>query len=308
MSDVELGSPRVAGAFVFVLRMRDGVAFRLRAELVGTAGPLELRILLEDGYRWAAGLGVVLELPDGSLSLLFGGLRGVFISTLLVVVAVAEASDIGGEGGVRVSVTEAPVDVVLDPRGVIIIGDETLELGEPIEGELGAEMSVWIAASCRFRSLSCIISASILRSDSSSRSRCVSIRNPSRSCSPIFISSSIMTARSIATLYFDSRSSYDEDVFRACRSKSSFWTSISRSFSCKVLLESRSVVISFCRVLCAAPASIFDCLHLVYCILDSERAAKGNSIYLPLLNLETKRFRLFLQRSFPCFCCLYILL
>ena len=48
MSDVELGKPLVAGAFVFVLRMSDGVAFRLRTELVGTAGPLELRILLDD--------------------------------------------------------------------------------------------------------------------------------------------------------------------------------------------------------------------------------------------------------------------
>jgi len=166
-------------------------------------------------------LGVVLELPDGSLSLLFGGLSGVFTADILVV-AVAEASDIGGDGGVRVSVTEAPVEIVLGPRGVVIIGDETLELGESIEGEFGADMSVWIEASCLFRSLSCIISASILRSESSSRKRCVSIRRPSLSCSPIFISSSIITARSIATLYFDSRSSYDDDVFRACRSKSSF--------------------------------------------------------------------------------------
>jgi hypothetical protein len=41
------------------------------------------------------------------------------------------------------------------------------------------------------------------------------MRNFSRSCSPILISSSISTARSMAWLYFDSRSSRDEVVFRA---------------------------------------------------------------------------------------------
>jgi hypothetical protein len=89
------------------------------------------------------------------------------------------------------------------------------------------------------------------------------MRRFSLSCSPILISSSIITALSIATLYLDSRSSRDEVVFRACLSKSSFWTSISRSFSCNVRLESRSVVISFCRVFCAALASVLDCLYLV---------------------------------------------
>jgi len=51
VSDVELGSPLVAGAFAFVLRMRDGVAFRLREELAENAGPLELRMLLDDVNR-----------------------------------------------------------------------------------------------------------------------------------------------------------------------------------------------------------------------------------------------------------------
>ena len=84
---------------------------------------------------------MVLESPVGSLSLLFGGFRGVFMAGLLVV-AVAEASDMGGEGGVSVSVTDTPVEIVFGPSGVVIIGDETLELGESIEGELGADISV----------------------------------------------------------------------------------------------------------------------------------------------------------------------
>lgn len=133
-------------------------------------------------------------------------------------------------------------------------------------------ISVASEANWRFRSLSCMISASILRSPSSSRRRCVSIRKFSRSCSPTLISSSIMTARSIETLNFDSKSSSEEDVFLACRSKSSFATSISRKRCCKVLFWSRSVVISFCRVFCAAPASIFDCLYLVYTMLVMDRS------------------------------------
>lgn len=257
--DVEFGKPRVAGAFVLALRMTEGVAFLVRVELIGAAGPRELR-RLEEGYR-EVGLGVVLESPDGNFSLLFGGLIGVLAIGLIV----AEASDIGGEGGVRVSETVSVVEIDFVSGGVVIIGDEAVEVGEPSkDGELGAVISVEIEGSCRFRNLSCIISASIFRSDSSSRSLCVSIRRFSRSCSPILISSSIITARSIATLNFDSRSSKDEEVFRACLSKSSLATSISRSFSCNVRFESRSVVISFWRMFCAAFASDFDCLYLVY--------------------------------------------
>ena len=259
--DVEFGRPRVAGAFVLVLRITDGVAVRFRTELVGVgAGPLELR-RLDDAYL-AEGLGVVLESPDGSFILLFGWLIGVFTIRL----AFVDASDIGGEGGVGVSETVSVVEIDFVSGGVVIIGDEAVEVGEPDSpkaGEFGAVMSVDNEGSCLFRSLSCIISASIFKSESWSRSLCVSIRRFSRSCSPTLISSSIMTALSIATLYFDSRSSSDEDVFRACLSKSSFATSMSRSWCCSVLFASRSVVISFCNVLCAAPASIFDCLHFV---------------------------------------------
>ncbi len=102
-----------------------------------------------------------------------------------------------------------------------------------------------------------MISASTLRSDNSSRSLCASIRKFSRSCSPILISSSIITDLSMATLYLDSRSSSDEVVFRACLSKSSLATSISRSRSWSARFVSLRVVISFSKVFCAELASAF---------------------------------------------------
>ena len=218
VSEVEFGNPRVAGALVLVCRITEGVAFLVRVELGGAVGPLEVR-KFPDGNR-VVGLGVVLESPEGNFNLLFGG----FIGVLAIGLVVAEASDIGGDGGVGVSETVSVVETDLVSGGVVIMGEEAVDAGEPSSkaGELGAVRSVAIEGSWRFRSLSCIISASIFRSESSSRSRCVSIRSPSLSCSPILISSSIMTARSIATLNFDSRSSNDEEVFRACLSKSSF--------------------------------------------------------------------------------------
>lgn len=111
--------------------------------------------------------------------------------------------------------------------------------------------------------LSWRISASTFKSESSSFNRCVSILSCSRSCSPIFISSSIMTARSMDALYLFSRSSRDEVVCRACRSKSSFATSISRSLCCSVRLVSLKAVISFSSVFCAALASVFDSLYFL---------------------------------------------
>ncbi len=212
-----MGRPRVAGALVLVWRMTAGVAFLAREEEVGAVGPLELRRLLE-AYR-DEGFGVVLESPVGNFILLGGGFIGVFKIDL----ADPDASDMGGDGGVGVSETVSVVEIDFVSGGVVIIGDEAVDVGESSrDGELGAVMSVAIEGSWRFRSLSCRISASILRSESSSRRRWVSIRRFSRSSSPILISSSIITARSIAILYFDSISSSDEVVFRACRSKSSF--------------------------------------------------------------------------------------
>ena len=119
-----------------------------------------------------------------------------------------------------------------------------------------------MAASAR-RSFSWVMSDSIFRSDSSSRRRCVSMRRASRSRSPIFISSSSMTSRSMATLYLVSMSSSDDVWLRVWRSKSSFCTSTSRSLRCSVRWASRSVVISFCRMLCALLASALLCLYLV---------------------------------------------
>lgn len=249
--------------------MRDREAVRLtegvgRLEDAGMDGPRDDRSgCAEDGYR--IGLGVTLRSAEGARMRL-GGLRGV----RKALGAFDERSEIGGEGGVGVSEIVSAVETDLLSGGVVIRGDEAMESGDispAKEGVFGAVMSVDNIGSCLLScrlSLSCKISASIFRSPSSSRRRCASIRRPSLSCSPILISSSIMTALSIATLYFDSTSSSDEVVFRACLSKSSLATSISLSFITNVLFESRNVVISFWRVFCAAPASFFDCLYLFY--------------------------------------------
>jgi hypothetical protein len=196
--------------------MTAGVAFLARAVLLGAAGPLELR-RFPDGYR-AVGFGVVLESPEGSFSLLVGGFIGVFSIGL----AEPDASEIGGDGGVGVSETVSAVEIDLVSGGVLIMGEDAVDVGESPDGEPSVARSVDNEGSCRFRSLFCIISASIFKSESSSRSRCVSILRFSLSCSPTLISSSIITALSIPTLYFDSRSSRDDVVFRACLSKSSF--------------------------------------------------------------------------------------
>lgn len=157
-------------------------------------------------------------------------------------------------------------DSDLRSGGVIIIGELAVECGElQKDGDPGIEeMSVEMVERCRdscFLILSCRISASILRSDSSSRSRCASTRSCSRSFSPILISSSSMTARSMPILYLDSRSSREEVVVRACRSKSSFATSMSRSLSWSVLLASRKLVISFSSPFCAEFDSDLDSLY-----------------------------------------------
>jgi hypothetical protein len=133
VKDVEFGSPRVAGAFALAFRITDGVAFLALEELVGAVGPLELR-KFPDGYR-VVGLGVVLESPEGSFNLLFGRFTGVFAIAL----AEPDASDIGGDGGVAragVSETESVVDTDLRSGGVVIIGEEAVDVGEPgNEGE-----------------------------------------------------------------------------------------------------------------------------------------------------------------------------
>jgi hypothetical protein len=117
-------------------------------------------------------LGVALSPPEGILILLGGG----FIGVLSCVGALVDLSETGGEGGVGVSETVSAVetDFVSAPGGVLISGDDATESGDrAISGEFGAVMSVEMVGRLRalcFFNLSCMISASILRSDSSSRS------------------------------------------------------------------------------------------------------------------------------------------
>jgi hypothetical protein len=158
--------------------------------------------------------------------------------------------------------------------GVEIRGELAVDSGEPMllskVGDSGTEMSVEIMDRWRdscLRSRSWSTSTSILSSESSSFKRWASMRRFSRSCSPMRTSSSSITPRSMATLYLDSRSSSDDDVFRAWRSKSSLATSASRNFSCRVLCESRSVVISFSSAFWAALASALESRYFLYRII-----------------------------------------
>lgn len=214
----------------------------------------------------ALGFGVALWSADGSLDLREAVAptgAGVFAAAGVGLGMGAEASDMGGDGG--------SWTWTLASGGVVISGELAVESASPSVflskvGDPSAERSVEIVDRCRascFLILSWSTSVSILRSDSSSRRRCASMRSFSRSCSPIFVSSSINTARSMAWLYLDSRSSNDEVVLRACRSKSSFATSMSRSLCCRVLLDSRSVVISFSRAFWAVFASALDSLYFL---------------------------------------------
>ncbi len=168
---------------------------------------------------------------------------------------VTETSDSGGDGGVASGsdvsgfVCGGVEAAVGDERPVADVDvSDTGERGRNVLPDSRLPVLRWwclSTVSSAMRSFSCTISASMRRSDSSSRSRCVSIRSLSRSCSPILISSSSMTVRSMATLYLDSRSSNDDVWWRAWRSKSSFCTSMSRSFICSARWDSRKLVISF---------------------------------------------------------------
>jgi hypothetical protein len=185
-----------------------------------------------------------------------------------------------------------------------------------------------MVASAR-RSFSWVMSDSIFRSDSSSRSRCVSMRRASRSRSPIFISSSSMTSRSMATLYLVSMSSSDDVWLRVWRSKSSFCTSTSRSCRCRVRWASRRVVISFCSRFCALLASALLCLYLVCgagqlgalrCAAlrsDARGHRSGACIallcalwrtHLPLLRLEADALDLLLQLALALLALLHVAL
>lgn len=134
-------------------------------------------------------------------------------------------SDVGGDGGVCMSEAIDDTDLA---GGVATVGDvESVSIGDISEAlDPGRARSVVMVcdgrsldlarASSACLSFPCLISASTLRSESSSRSRCVSILNSSRSFSLTLISSSSMTFRSIETLNFDSKSSKEDVVCRAC--------------------------------------------------------------------------------------------
>lgn len=133
-------------------------------------------------------------------------------------------SEIGGEGGVAVDDARDGL-----AGGVANTGEDVAVPGErsKISKLCGVAGLRWykgvgfrrrIPCPSVFRSFSWMISASIFRSDSSSRRRWLSMRSCSRSCSPFLISSSSKTPRSMPMLYLDSMSSRDEVVFRAWRS------------------------------------------------------------------------------------------
>lgn len=183
--------------------------------------PPETRLPCRAAADLTRGLGVMLWSRDGSRDL-----RGTAPPGLVAVVALAmgaDASDMGGEGGSCTSESVSVVERALVSGGVVMSGELAVELGDVSiflskVGDPMTERSVEIVDRCRdscFLILSCMSSASILSSASSSRSRCDSIRSCSRSCSPDLISSSIMTPRSIAWLYLDSISSRDDVVLRA---------------------------------------------------------------------------------------------
>ena len=270
LCDVDRGAVVVRGAGVLVA----GVTVATRAP----GGRL-----LVDAVN--LGLGVTLWSAEGSRDFRGGAPTGagVFGGPLAAAAATfgsgTEASDMGGDGGSRgpCGAPSSTAARALASGGVVMSGELAVEPGESSAavclskvGDSSTETSVemcerwWRAVSC-LRTLSWSSSASILRSASSSRRRWASMRSCSRSCSPILISSSIKTPRSIAMLYFDSRSSSEEVVLRACRSKSSLATSVSRSFSCRVRLASRRVVISFSSMFWALAASLLDSLYLRCC-------------------------------------------
>jgi hypothetical protein len=199
--------------------------------------------------RKAGWRGVGREVRDVRVLGREGVVNGLGVVVVVVVLAVGfDLSDMGGDGGVGVSLT--PEEDVL-AGGVsndasVVVG-ESSDRGEAEVLAMGVIAKEDVLGEAAFSSFSRMMSVSIFRSDNSSFKRCASIRNCSRSVSPARTSSSSMMDFSIVWLYFDSISSSEDSVFLCFRSKSSLATSMSRSRSCRVLLVSRSSVISFCR-------------------------------------------------------------
>ena len=111
--------------------------------------------------------------------------------------AEADLSDIGGDGGVGVSLT--PEDEVLAggvSKLVLVVVGESSERGEAEIGT-GVILRVEDDVVSAFLSFSRMMSVSIFKSDSSSLSLCASMRSCSRSDSPALTSSSSIIPFSI---------------------------------------------------------------------------------------------------------------
>jgi hypothetical protein len=159
------------------------------------------------------------------------------------------------------------------------------------------------------RNFSCTISASIRRSDNSSRSRWVSIRNASRSCSPILSSSSIITPRSIDTF----------DVFqRRCLVARLAFKVVALYLDVPQLELERALSITQCRdlflesVLCIVGLGlallVLGLSPLLVNVLFILCIAASGATYLPLLHFKSQALCLFLQLPLPLFALLNVAL
>ena len=154
----------VLGRDILWRKFVEGVDRPLAAEIEGPR-------VWPGGFRpYVDGLGVVLfEL----IEILVFGMPGVFGG----IAAWVDLSDIGGEGGVCVS--DRPDDDTVFPGGVSNEGDESVVVGESSErGEVesgidssGGNLLPSSIFPFTFLNFPWMISASIFRSDSSSRSR-----------------------------------------------------------------------------------------------------------------------------------------
>jgi len=172
-----------------VVLVGSGFAAGVRVALLVVATRVPGARALDDAVEAEnLGLGVILWSADGSRDFLCVAGPGVLIGAPLAFGSGAEASDMGGDGGSWISETVSAVERDLVSGGVVISGELAVEFGERSNvGDSGTDMSVEIADKCRnscFLILSWRISASIFRSDNSSRNRCASTRSASRSCSP----------------------------------------------------------------------------------------------------------------------------
>jgi hypothetical protein len=120
------------------------------------------------------GLGVMLWSAEGRRDFFWAGGAGVLKSLVAGLGLEAEASDIGGDGGSwETALTEGGGKETSSLGGVVISGELAVERGEFSKmGDSRTERSVdMVERWWCLLILSCIISASTLRSDSSSRRR-----------------------------------------------------------------------------------------------------------------------------------------